>query len=126
MKVLAIPSRGTEIEDHFGQCENYTIIKVSDNKVISKEEFTTPQGCGCKSGLAGILADKGVGFMIAGSMGQGALNHLNAAGIEVMCGFSGNIDDAVEKHLKGYNGDKAVCQHHGHHHHHGHGHECNH
>ena len=125
MKVIAIPSRGNLIEDHFGQCEFYTIIKVSDSKVVSREEFTTPRGCGCKSGLAAILADKGVGFMIAGGMGQGALNHLTSAGIEVMCGFSGNIDSAIDKHLKGFNGDSSVCEHHGQHHH-GHVHDCDH
>ena len=125
MKVIAIPSRGSEIEDHFGQCENYTIVKVADNKVVSKEVFATPQGCGCKSELAAILADKGVGFMIAGHMGQGALNHLTAAGIEVMCGFSGNIDNAIDRHLNGFNGDNTVCAQHGHHHH-GHGHDCDH
>jgi len=126
MKTIAIPTRGNEIEDHFGQCAYYTIIKVIDNKVVSKEEFKTPEGCGCKSNLAEILADKGVGFMIAGNMGQGARNHLSAAGIEVMCGFSGGIDEAVQKHIKGFNGDNTICEHHEHHHHHHGDHECNH
>ena len=119
MKTIAIPTRGKEIEDHFGQCEYYTIIKVTDGSIVSKDEFKTPQGCGCKSNLAEILAEKGVQFMIAGNMGQGARNHLAAAGIDVMCGFSGNIDEAVQKHIKGFNGDNSVCQHHEHHHGHG-------
>ena len=124
MKIIAIPNRGELIEDHFGQCEHYTIVKVTDGKIVSKEAYGTPQGCGCKSNLAEILAEKGVGFMIAGNMGQGARNHLAAAGIEVMCGFTGNIDAAVQKHLNGFMGDYTACEHHEHHD--GHGHDCDH
>lgn len=123
MKTIAIPTKGNEIEDHFGQCEYYTIINERDGNIISRETFTAPQGCGCKSNLAEILAEKGVGFMIAGNMGQGARNHLAAAGIDVMCGFSGNIEDAIKRHLEGFKGDDTVCEHH---HHHGHGHDCDH
>lgn len=121
MKVIAIPSKGEMIEDHFGQCENYTIVRINEqNEVSSKESFPTPQGCGCKSNLAEILAEKGVRLMIAGNMGQGAKNVLRASGIKVMCGFSGSVDHALNLHLKeGYEGDETVCHHH-------HGHECNH
>lgn len=125
MKTIAIPTRGNEIEDHFGQCEYYTIVKITDGNIVSSESFETPLGCGCKSNLAEILADKGVQFMIAGNMGQGARNHLAAAGIDVMCGFSGNIEEAVNRHIKGFNGDNTICEHHEHHHH-GDGHDCNH
>lgn len=127
MKTIAIPSKGEQIEDHFGQCEYYTIIKVSDeNEIISKESFSTPQGCGCKSNLAEILSEKGVKTMIAGNMGQGAKNVLGASGIEVKCGFTGAIDNALDLYLnKGFTGDETVCQHH-HGHGHGEGHGCNH
>lgn len=125
MKIIAIPTKADRIEDHFGQCEFYTIVKINDdNKIVSKETFSTPQGCGCKSNLAQILAEKGAQYMIAGHMGQGALNHLSAAGLEVMCGFKGKIDEALDQYLnKGFKGDNTVCEHHhdhghGHHHHH--------
>src|SRR5210317_1885975 len=100
MKVIALPTKGEMIEDHFGQCENYTIVRVSDqNEVISKESYPTPQGCGCKSNLAEILAEKGVRLMIAGNMGQGAKNVLGASGIKVMCGFRGHVDQALSLYL---------------------------
>jgi predicted Fe-Mo cluster-binding NifX family protein len=124
MKTIAIPTKGDHIEDHFGQCEYYTIVKTDEkNDIISKEAFSTPEGCGCKSNLAEILAEKGVRVMISGNMGQGAKNVLAASGIEVLCGFSGNIEHALNLYLKeGFNGVDLSCQHH---HHHG-GHECNH
>ena len=100
MKTIAIPTRGKEIEDHFGQCAYYTIIKVTDNKVVSREEFETHVGCGCKSNLTEILADKGVGFMIAGNMGQGAVNKISQAGIQVYRGCSGDVRELVEAYLE--------------------------
>lgn len=126
MKIIAIPSRGEEIEDHFGQCKSYTIIKISDeNVVVSKDTYATPQGCGCKSNLVEILKEKGVMSMIAGNMGQGAKNVLNSSGIDVMCGFTGSIDKALDMYLnQGFEGDETVCQHN--HHDHGHDHGCNH
>jgi predicted Fe-Mo cluster-binding NifX family protein len=124
MKIIAIPTKADMIEDHFGQCEYYTIVKVDDqNQVASKETFSTPGGCGCRSNLAQILAEKGTRFMLAGHMGQGALNHLKASGIEVMCGFHGKIDDALDLYLnKGFTGNNKVCEHH----HHDHGHDHHH
>jgi predicted Fe-Mo cluster-binding NifX family protein len=125
MKMIAIPTNGEQIEDHFGQCKFYTLVKVSsDNKIVSQESFPTPQGCGCKSNLVEILAEKGVNIMIAGNMGQGAKNVLGSAGIKVLCGFSGSIEQALDLYLnKGFKGDEKVCEHH----HHAHGdHGCNH
>lgn len=118
MKIIAIPTEGNRIEDHFGQCRFYTLVKVDEhNNISSKESFPSPQGCGCKSNLAEILAAKGTSVMLAGNMGQGAKNHLNAAGIEVMCGFSGDIEHALYLYLnKGFTGDDTVCEHHHHHH----------
>lgn len=126
MRIIAIPTIGENIEDHFGQCKQYTIVKVNDEgTIISKELYDTPQGCGCKSNLAEVLAEKGVRLMIAGNMGQGAKNVLADSGIKVMCGFSGNIDNALNRHLlDGFEGDETMCQHH-HHHHHG-DHQCQH
>ena len=38
----------------------------------------SPQGCGCKSDIAGVLENMGVSVMLAGNMGQGALNVLTS------------------------------------------------
>ncbi len=134
MKVIAIPTNNGYIEDHFGQCRYYTVVKTDEkNKVTSKEVFPTPSGCGCKSNLAEILREKGVNMMIAGNMGQGARNILTSAGITVMCGFSGSVENALKMYLEdGFEGDDTVCHHHHHHDHHdhgqghGHGHGCDH
>lgn len=122
---IAVPTRGNVVDDHFGHCEMYTIFTIDDNKAIeSAETLPSPQGCGCKSNIAGVLQQKGVTVMLAGNMGGGALNVLTNHGIDVYRGASGDVRKLVEAFLQGNVEDSGVgCNHHDHH---GEGHVCNH
>lgn len=53
------------------------MYKKSDAKKIG-----SPEGCGCKSDIARVLATDGVTVMLAGGIGGGAVNVLNNSGIE--------------------------------------------
>ena len=126
---LAVPTRGNYVDGHFGHCEMYTIFTVDENnKIISSEILPSPQGCGCKSNIAGVLREKGVNVMLAGNMGGGALNVLNNNGIDVVRGCSGDVKQVAEAFLAGSINDSGIgCDHHDHHHNHGgDGHQCNH
>jgi len=121
---IAIPTNGETVEDHFGQCDTYTIFTIGNEKQIEKIEILpSPQGCGCKSDIAGTLNKIGVGIMLAGNMGQGALNTLNHYGIDVYRGNSGNIKDLVANFLNGKISDsgKSCASHE-----HSEGHQCGH
>jgi predicted Fe-Mo cluster-binding NifX family protein len=111
---IALPTRDGKIDDHFGHCDHYTIITLdNDNKIVSKEDMDSPEGCGCKSDIAPILADMGVQVMLAGNMGQGAINILNSNKIKVVRGCSGDIDDVATKWLAGEIKDQTIiCNHH--------------
>lgn len=113
MKV-AIPTRNNEVDDHFGHCEYYTIYESDDQKnVLAKELFRTQGGCGCKSNVAGILKEMDVTVMLAGNMGQGALNMLSSHGIEVVRGCHGTTDELIKSFLNGELSDEnIICQHH--------------
>ncbi|MFA6949525.1 MAG: NifB/NifX family molybdenum-iron cluster-binding protein [Lentimicrobiaceae bacterium] len=124
MKV-AIPTRGNVVDDHFGHCEAYTVFTVNENKKIEKAEILpSPQGCGCKSNIGAILQQIGVKVMLAGNMGDGALNVLNSYGIEVYRGCSGNVMQVAEAFLQGKIDDSGEGCHH--HEEQGEGHQCNH
>ena len=98
---IALPSRDGNIDDHFGHCSYYTIITV-DNGIITEEQtMDSPEGCGCKSNIAPLLAQAGVKIMLAGNMGDGALNVLNTNGIEVIRGCSGTVKDVANAWLSG-------------------------
>lgn len=116
MNKVAIPTNNTEVDEHFGHCQFYTIISLDDNnKVLNKQLMPSPAGCGCKTDIAGILATMGVKTMIAGNMGEGAVNKLSEAGIEVLRGFKGNIDEALQKWIDGDKGDDTLCSSHDNH-----------
>jgi predicted Fe-Mo cluster-binding NifX family protein len=123
---IAVPTRGNEVDSHFGHCEVYTIFSLDENKqVIQKEILPSPQGCGCKSDIAGVLQQKGVSIMLAGNMGLGAYNILNYHGIKVYRGCSGDINRVVYDFVNGNISDSnESCSNHDHHGHNGHA--CNH
>ncbi len=98
---IALPSRGDTIDNHFGHCEYFTVFSINESEIVGEEMVPSPAGCGCKSNIASILADKGVTMMLAGNMGNGAVNVLNQAGINVVRGCQGNIKEVALSWLSG-------------------------
>jgi len=100
---IALPSRQNLIDNHFGHCEYYTIFNIDENRkeILSQETLASPTGCGCKSNIAQTLSEIGVKVMLAGNMGDGAVNVLNNAGIEVVRGCSGDVKEVALKWLEG-------------------------
>ena len=67
---IAIPTRDSRIDDHFGHCDHYTIYTIEDKTIVAREELPSPQGCGCKSGIAADLQRLGVTAMfVVGNVG---------------------------------------------------------
>lgn len=111
---IALPSSGTDIDEHFGHCQSFTLFGVDDrNHIVSEELLTPPPGCGCKSNIVPQLAQMGVTVMLAGNMGGGAVNVLASHGIEVVRGCSGNVREVAQAWLAGRVRDSGTgCQHH--------------
>ena len=111
---VAVPTRENMVDDHFGHCDHYTIFTIENNKVVAREDYPSPQGCGCKSGIAPVLRNMGIEVMLAGSMGDGARNVLAANGIQAIRGCSGCVDTLVEEYLAGKISDSGEgCHSHG-------------
>ena len=99
---IALPSRQNRVDEHFGHCEYFTVFTVNEsNKITTEETVSSPESCGCKSSIAQTLAQMGVGMMLAGNMGQGAVNVLNGCGIDVLRGCSGDVKEVAEGWLAG-------------------------
>ncbi len=110
---IAIPTRGNVVDDHFGHCEMYSVFTMKDGKIEHSEILPSPQGCGCKSNIASILHEKGVSILLAGNMGEGAMNVLNAHHIEVVRGCSGDVRLVAEAYSNGSITDNGIgCNHH--------------
>lgn len=127
---IAVPTRNGQIDDHFGHCDHYTIFTIEGKEIIGREDLPSPQGCGCKSGIAADLEQMGVEVMLAGSMGDGALNKLAAHGIRAIRGCKGDVEAVVNGFLTGFILDSGIgCASHAEGHecgHHNHEHTCQH
>lgn len=123
---IALPTRGNFIDDHFGHCESYTVFTINESDEIeSRETLQSEAGCGCKSGIAAVLKEKGVEIMLAGNMGDGALNVLQRHDIAVFRGCRGEVTEVTRAFLRGELNDSGESC--GHHHGSGDGgHQCNH
>ena len=122
MKV-AVPSRGGQVDEHFGHCEGFSVFSFdAEHRIAGEEMVASPEGCGCKSNIAAELARKGVTHMVAGNMGDGAVRVLQANGIAVTRGAQGNAREAAERFAAGTLTDSGVpCAGHGHGEGHAHG-----
>jgi predicted Fe-Mo cluster-binding NifX family protein len=122
MKIAVPTTQANTVDAHFGHCESYTLFTISDQKAVTLTEIIpSPQGCGCKSNIASVLREKGVSVLLAGNMGNGAVNVITEHGITVVRGCEGNINQVVDNYLKGKVNDSGLtCSHHEE------GHTCNH
>jgi predicted Fe-Mo cluster-binding NifX family protein len=113
---IALPSNENKVDSHFGHCEYFTVFTINDNKeIVSQDIVQPPVGCGCKSNIAQTLAQMGVKVMLAGNMGQGAVNVLNSHGIEVLRGCMGDVNEVAKLWLDGSLVDSGLgCQAHHH------------
>jgi len=124
---IAIPVKSNnQIDAHFGNCEFYHVYTVSDdNKIVSKEKLDSPQGCGCKSDIATTFQNMGVKIMLAGGIGNGAINKLEQHNIKVIRNCEGDVDELITSYLAGnvvdggqncasheaHSGTEHVCNH---------------
>jgi predicted Fe-Mo cluster-binding NifX family protein len=113
---IALPSNQNQVDGHFGHCQNYTIFTLNEKKEITGQEvITPPAGCGCKSNIVQILSQKGVTVMLAGNIGQGAVDVLNSYGIEVLRGCFGDVNEVVKNWINGSLTDSGTtCSQHQH------------
>lgn len=113
---IAVPTRNGHVDAHFGHCEYFTVFGIENGAVASEDRVDSPDGCGCKTDIASVLAKAGVTLMLAGNMGDGAVRVLKANGIEVIRGASGKVRSVVEAWLAGSVKDSGEgCHEHGDH-----------
>lgn len=102
MKIAVPVTADYQIDSHFGHCEAYYLFTISNtNEIQDVTTLASEPGCGCKSNISTTLAKNGVTIMLAGGIGNGAINVLNRAGIEVVRGCSGNAVEVVKQYVAG-------------------------
>ena len=110
---IAVPTRDGHVDDHFGHCAYYTIFEVEEGRILSTSRLDSPEGCGCKSGIAADMEQMGISVMLAGNMGEGAKNKLESHNIKVIRGCKGDVEAVVKGYMLGFGMDSGEgCDHH--------------
>lgn len=84
-KKIAVPVDNNSILDaHFGHCKFFVLMDVEDEKIIAEEKLIPPPH---EPGiLPKWLAEKGATDIIAGGMGQRAIQLFNQHGVNAFVG----------------------------------------
>jgi len=107
----AVPVANGVLCAHFGHCEQFAVVTVENNKIVSKEFMTPPPH---EPGvLPEWLASIGVSTVIAGGMGSRAQELFRARNIEVVTGApEGAPEELVTGYISGaLKTGQNVCDH---------------
>lgn len=81
---FAIPLENGTLTAHFGHCQEFALIEVTENEISKKQILIPPPH---EPGvLPTWLHEKGADVIIAGGMGQRAIGLFSAKGIKVVTG----------------------------------------
>jgi len=107
---VAISTDGDRVAAHFGRCEAYTLIDLSDGEVIKQERIPNP---GHQPGfLPAYLAERGVHCIVAGGMGPRAKTLFDEKQINAIVGVSCSVGEAIEGLRQGaLAGGASLCDH---------------
>jgi predicted Fe-Mo cluster-binding NifX family protein len=105
---IAISTDSGRVSTHFGRCPEFTLTRIEDGKVKSKEVIENP---GHRRGyLPKFLNQRNVDCIIAGGMGRRAVSLFEDFDIRTVTGVEGNVDEVVEKLAKGeLEGAENLC-----------------
>ncbi len=97
---IAIPLANGKLAMHFGHCEQFGIYDVENGKIVNKQLVTPPPH---EPGvIPKFLNEQKVNKIIAGGMGQRAIQFFNDYGIEVIIGApSKEPEKLIEEYLNG-------------------------
>lgn len=100
MMTIAIPTTQGKLANHFGHVQEFTFLKVDDEKIIGKEIAIPPAH---EPGvLPHWLKSKNTDIVIAGGIGRRAQAYFEDFGIRVIYGApSKEPEEVVKDYIKG-------------------------
>ena len=92
-KLFAIPSSNGMLDEHFGHCHQFALLSVEDDQIISESTIEAPPH---EPGLLPkFLAEKGVTDVLAGGMGNRAIQLFNQHQVNVFVGAPKQAPNAI-------------------------------
>ncbi len=102
---ICVTSQGntldSQVDPRFGRCAYFIIVDTETMKfeAVDNAQTQAAGGAGVQSGQ--LMAEKEVNAVLTGNAGPNAYQTLRAAGIEVITGVSGTIQEAITKYKEG-------------------------
>ncbi len=97
---IALPTTDQKtVDEHFGHCTGFAVFDVGGTENLSMEFLNAPPHA--PGVLPAFLAELNVDVIITGGMGQRAISLFAEAGIEVILGASGGIEENLREYLGG-------------------------
>ncbi|BBB89648.1 MAG TPA: iron-sulfur cluster carrier protein MrpORP [Methylomusa anaerophila] len=108
---IAIPLAGGKLCAHFGHCEQFAIITVSNGKITNHETLNPPPHA--PGIIPNWVADQGCTDILVGGMGEAAQAIFRQRGIKVLCGApSDTPENLAALYLRGELTDAGnACDH---------------
>ena len=98
------PDLSSPVDPRFGRCPYFIIVDPDTLEFEANENTNITASSGAGIQAAQFVANKGVKALLTGSCGPNAFQTLQAAGVEVIVGISGTVQEAAtlykEKNLK--------------------------
>lgn len=102
---IAISATGTElsaqVDPRFGRCRNFIIFDPETLQHEAVDNSNAAAGGGAGIATAQMIADKGVRAVLTGNCGPNAYQVLSAAGIQVITGVAGTVQEAIDGYKAG-------------------------
>lgn len=96
---IAIAHENGRVSAHFGHAPEFVIVEIENGQVLNQQIVASPgHGHGI---IPHFLAQHNVQKVIAGGMGEGALQKCAEYGIEPILSIQGTISEVINQYLRG-------------------------
>lgn len=95
------PSLDAEVDPRFGRCRYFIIVDPETMKFEVMDNSSAMAAGGAGISAAQIVASKDVQAVLTGNCGPNAYRVLSSAGIQVITGVSGSVEDIIRGYQSG-------------------------
>jgi predicted Fe-Mo cluster-binding NifX family protein len=95
------PNLDAEVDPRFGRCQYFIIVDPDSMQFESIKNSSAMTSGGAGISAAQVIVGKGVEAILTGNCGPNAYQVLSPAGIKVITGVSGTVQDAVRDYKEG-------------------------
>ena len=95
------PGLDAEVDPRFGRCQYFVIVEPDTMQFEGVGNSSAAASGGAGISAAQMIVGKGVEVVLTGNCGPNAYGVLSAAGIKVITGVAGKVQDAIQGYQSG-------------------------